>query len=201
VWTCEAFKSVSVPISQQERTGHRSNATLVAGVFTISYTNCQKRGLLETFWGPFEIFCMDGRRGLLTPVRLWFPNDISRDTTLKICAWSSNCSLFTLRTVFIRIFDYQIWGFQFIRDDSVNSVLQTTRKPPDKPIVYGGPKWCSGWLLLQRSRIRIPGKSWSFLEGLALDWQSSLLKNKPCLEWPICGFGKVIDLLTYMVRL
>jgi hypothetical protein len=35
----------------QGRTGHKSNATLVAGAFTISNTKCQKRGLLETFWG------------------------------------------------------------------------------------------------------------------------------------------------------
>jgi hypothetical protein len=41
------------------------------------------------------------------------------------------------------------------------------------------PKWCNGyqcWLLVQRSRARIPGKSWSCLEGLALHWQSILLK-------------------------
>jgi hypothetical protein len=33
-------------------------------------------------------------------------------------------------------------------------------------------------------------KSWSFSEGFALDW-SYLVKNKPCLEWPICGVEKV----------
>jgi hypothetical protein len=32
-------------------------------------------------------------------------------------------------------------------------------------------------------------------------WVShGLVKNKPCLEWPICRVEKVIDLLTYMVR-
>jgi hypothetical protein len=38
---------------------------------------------------------------------------------------------------------------------------------------------------------KFPGNSWSFSEGLALDWQSNLVKNKPCLEWPICGVEKV----------
>jgi hypothetical protein len=55
--------------------------------------------------------------------------------------------------------------------------------------------WCSGWvcwLVIQKSRVQIPGNSWSFSEGLiALDWQSYLLKNKPCLEWLVCGVGKV----------
>jgi hypothetical protein len=45
----------------QGRTGQRSNATLVARAFKISHTKCQKRGLLETFWGSFEFLCMDGR--------------------------------------------------------------------------------------------------------------------------------------------
>jgi hypothetical protein len=35
-------------------TGHRSNATLVALAFTISYTECQKSSLFETFWGSLE---------------------------------------------------------------------------------------------------------------------------------------------------
>jgi hypothetical protein len=35
--------------------------------------------------------------------------------------------------------------------------------------------------------------TWSFSEGLALDWQFSLVKNKTCLEWPICGVGKVTN--------
>jgi hypothetical protein len=47
---------------------------------------------------------------------------------------------------------------------------------------YRRPKWCSGWLCwllqrLQRPRVRISGKSWSFWEGLALDWQSSFVKK------------------------
>jgi hypothetical protein len=38
---------------------------------------------------------------------------------------------------------------------------------------------------------KVPGKSWSFSEGLVLDWQSSLVKYKPCLECPIyAGLGK-----------
>jgi hypothetical protein len=34
-------------------------------------------------------------------------------------------------------------------------------------------------------------KSWSFSEGLALEGQPNLIKNKPCLERPICGVEKV----------
>jgi hypothetical protein len=54
---------------RQGLTGHRSNTTLVAGAFTISHTKCKKKEL-EEFRGPFEFFCMDGRRGLLIPVHL-----------------------------------------------------------------------------------------------------------------------------------
>jgi hypothetical protein len=39
-------------------TGHRSNATLVAGAFTTSYSKCQKRGLLEAFRGFFDFFVL-----------------------------------------------------------------------------------------------------------------------------------------------
>jgi hypothetical protein len=39
---------------RQGRTGHSSNATLVARAFKISHTKYQKRGLLEEFWRPFE---------------------------------------------------------------------------------------------------------------------------------------------------
>jgi hypothetical protein len=60
-----------------------------------------------------------------------------------------------------------------------------------------GPQCCSGMLT---ATPKVPGKSWSFSEGLALYWESSLLKNKPFLEWPVCEVGKVIDLLTYIVR-
>jgi hypothetical protein len=55
---------------QGARTGHRSNATLVTGALTITYTKWPQRGPLEVFWGSFDFFCMDGHRGLLIPVRL-----------------------------------------------------------------------------------------------------------------------------------
>jgi hypothetical protein len=56
-------------IWKQGRTGHRSNVTLFAGALKISHTKGdQKRGILEEFWGPFDFFCIDGRRGLLIPV-------------------------------------------------------------------------------------------------------------------------------------
>jgi hypothetical protein len=45
------------------RTGHSSNATLVAGSFTISHTKLRKEG-------PFQFFCMDGRRYFLISVHL-----------------------------------------------------------------------------------------------------------------------------------
>jgi hypothetical protein len=48
----------------QRRTGHSSNATLVAGVFIQSPIQNVKKGLLEEFRGPFEFFYMDGRRGI-----------------------------------------------------------------------------------------------------------------------------------------
>jgi hypothetical protein len=39
---------------------------------------------------------------------------------------------------------------------------------------------------------KVPGSNpWSFSEGLVLDWESNLVKNKSCLEWPICGVEKV----------
>jgi hypothetical protein len=44
---------------------------LVAGAFTLFHTKCQKTGLLETFQGPFDLFYINSRRGLLIPVRLW----------------------------------------------------------------------------------------------------------------------------------
>jgi hypothetical protein len=47
------------------------------------------------------------------------------------------------------------------------------------------------WFGLLTANPKVPGMSWSFLEGLALDWQSNLVKNKSCLEWPICGVEKV----------
>jgi hypothetical protein len=40
-----------------------------ARAFTISHTKCKKWAFLEEFRGPFEFFCMDGRRGLL--VKNW----------------------------------------------------------------------------------------------------------------------------------
>jgi arginyl-tRNA--protein-N-Asp/Glu arginylyltransferase len=40
------------------------------------------------------------------------------------------------------------------------------------------PKWCSGWY----AECSVPDNSWSFSAGLALDWPSSLVKHKPCLE-------------------
>jgi hypothetical protein len=55
---------------KQGRTGHSSNAMLVAGVFTISHTKCLKKGLLKEFRRPFGFFCMECRKGLLIPVRL-----------------------------------------------------------------------------------------------------------------------------------
>jgi hypothetical protein len=95
------------------------------------------------------------------------------------------------------------WNFPGISYSSDLRQTRCARKIPKPVLENAFIKWWSGWvcwLLLQRSWVRIPGKSLSFSVGLALDWQSSLLKNKPCLEWPVCGVGKVIDLLTYMVR-
>jgi hypothetical protein len=38
------------------------------------------------------------------------------------------------------------------------------------------------WLGMLTANSKVPGKSWSFSEGLALDRQSNLVKDKPCLE-------------------
>jgi hypothetical protein len=93
------------------------------------------------------------------------------------------------------------WNFPGISYFSDLRQTRCARKIPKPVLETAFIKWWSGWicwLLLQRSWVRIPGKSWSFSVGLALDWQSSLLKNKPCLEWPVCGVEKVIDLLTWL---
>jgi hypothetical protein len=64
-------KKINLKLSHSKKiqpTDHSTNATLVAGAFTISHTKCQKRVFLEEVWGPF---CMDGHRGLLIPVCFW----------------------------------------------------------------------------------------------------------------------------------
>jgi hypothetical protein len=45
--------------------------------------------------------------------------------------------------------------------------------------------------LIEKSQVRISGKLCSFSGGLALGWQTILVKNKPYLELPICGVEKV----------
>jgi hypothetical protein len=59
------------PRSTQGRTGHSSKATMVTGAFTNSHTKCQKGAFWRNFGGLLIFFCMDGRRGLLNPGRLW----------------------------------------------------------------------------------------------------------------------------------
>jgi hypothetical protein len=60
-----------------------------------------------------------------------------------------------------------------------------------------GSGWWVCWLLAQGYQVQIPDKSWSFSEGLALDWKSSLVKNNPWLEWPMGSWKNWINLLTY----
>jgi hypothetical protein len=51
-WIKQQLKNSS-SIIYQGRTGHSSNATLVAGAFTISHTKCQNNGLLEEFFNDY----------------------------------------------------------------------------------------------------------------------------------------------------
>jgi hypothetical protein len=67
--------------SNQGRTGHRGNAMLVAGAFTISYTICLERGLLKEFWGLFGFFLYGMSQRSFDPSTLLIKTQINITST------------------------------------------------------------------------------------------------------------------------
>jgi hypothetical protein len=54
-------------VMRQGRIGHSGNASLIAVAYSISHTQCQKRGFLEEFWGSFVFFLYGMSQGPFDP--------------------------------------------------------------------------------------------------------------------------------------
>jgi hypothetical protein len=90
---CQIVSSV-MHATNQRRTGHSSNAMLVAGTFTISKTKCLRRGLLKEFRGPFGLFCIECCiRSLLIPVRPCYKCLVSTTSILRNHLLSHNIEM------------------------------------------------------------------------------------------------------------
>jgi hypothetical protein len=168
VYNAQSVARYLLPITKQRMLDEWQKSWVVAetGRFSHSiFPRVSLRPWFEEWRTEWKLITITTLKDYLGALRSSSPPETFQHCWWKhVCVSRGSCRPYNMEVLPFFVSMNMLWRLR--RDPDTRFVCPIELESSLR--VFWRPKWCSGWecwLLIQRSRVQIPGKSWSFSEG------------------------------------